>query len=297
MKIDLKILQQLASTYGVIPVANFPVLKNIVDNTSKSTSEYEPILTGAGYEWDAEHNRYKLDDQSVYFFPPKNLFIWIWNGELVRLLQGSESLTKWVQGSEKYQEGKANAFITLYKQLSGENTPLPDKKEPPKPLDPVDAVIIDAKSKMNKYGKLAQDDIIDIYNKAKELKSNKLMNFVKSLKPITENTLKYSQLDTLIRGIVKGILKEAYGSDYGSQYGSFSKPNKLENWITSVANKLWKDPEDIGMGYNPWRLTKTRNVETGETVYQLKKEKRISLSRFIINRNGQYYYLDPKTKK
>ena len=62
MKINLKVLQQLAPTYGVNPSSAVAGLAETLALCEKAPAKYEPIVTGAGYEWSDETNCYLLDD-------------------------------------------------------------------------------------------------------------------------------------------------------------------------------------------------------------------------------------------
>jgi len=71
-------------------------------------------------------------------------------------------------------------------------------------------IIEQAKKKMGKSGTLPVDDIINLYKEAKEGRSNKLMTFIKTIKPLNENFIKRSTLYDIVGKIIKEILNERY---------------------------------------------------------------------------------------
>jgi hypothetical protein len=308
MKINLKVLQQLAPVFGVGALQSNPPVQKILNSgtSGKASANYEPILTGAGYEWSDERNAYSLGDQIIYFFPAGNVFLWTWTG-LFRGLKGGEMITKWVQGDEKYPEGKANKFMGTYKNMTGQDgaqggvaTAEPEDDEEdrmkgatsgdisfsgtgdrgaayasnPAPVakgDETDLLISKLKKQV-KSGTLPSDLMIDLGLKAKKDNNGKLLAFLKTVRPVNENTIKRSQLNTLVREIIKGIIKEGWEDD---------------NEVLGLARQAW--------GQNNWRVQKSRKSEHG-TVYQLSFNQPIS--RFLWKTNdGSWKALDPKTKK
>lgn len=297
MKIDPKVLQQLAPTYGVSPQSPAG-LQKVLSLSEKAPANYEPILSGNGYEWSDEKNSYVLGDQKIYFFPPKKLFIWIWGDSLIRLLQGSEQLIKWVQGGDKYPEGKANSFMGIYKNMTGQSdaggiaTAEPDEdpdrsigggdikfsgtggrgEYEPKPIDPTDQLITKLTKQAGPGKRLPSDVMIDVGQKAKKENNAKLLAFLKTIRPMNENTIKRSQLNALVREIVKGVIKEGWQDD---------------NEVLDLASQAWGDQN--------WRVQKSKSGEHG-TVYQLSFNHPIT--RFLWKaKDGSWKALDPKTKK
>lgn len=212
--------------------------------------------------------------------------------------------------------------------------PVPDRSQVAPPMGEADKIIAQAKKKMVGVNRMETDDIIDLYNIAKTKKGEdkeKLMAFIKTLKTLKENYIKKSTLQTLVQEIVKGIVKEGAGSsddlgnfmksiggdpdhkkkriskfrqDMGFDSGydhSSEKPSGDRGWVEDMANKLWKDPTDIkGTGRSRWTVNRVENAKSGETVYQLKKVQTIERSRFVVKRDGKWFYLDQKpdhTKK
>lgn len=311
MKINLKVLQKLAPIFGVEAIQSKPDVQKVIDsgNTDKAPAKYEPILTGAGYIWDDEDNAYSLESQTIYFIAPANVFIWTWGG-LFRGLKGSEMLIKWIQGNEKYPEGKANQFMGTYKHMTGQTgaeqggvaVAEPEQDAPesnadmergmgggdvtfsgsgkraddfePKSVDPTDALIVKLKKQAGFGKKLPADLMIDLGRKAKEGNNVKLLAFLKTIQPIMENSIKRSQLNALVREIVKGVIKEGWGDNE-------------DNQVLDLADKAW--------GQNNWKVTKSRTTEHG-TVYQVSFSHPVS--RFLWKTpDGSWKALDPKTKK
>lgn len=314
MKINLKVLQDLFPTFGVEAVQSKPGVQQVADsgNTDKAPAKYEPILTGAGYEWSDEKNAYVAGDQTIYFVELGNVFIWIWNG-LFRGLKGSTMLQKWVQGNEKYPEGKANQFMGTYKQTTGQSddgggvaTSEPEQDEPevdrsvgggdvtftgtgtrdvdPKPIDPTDMLISKLKKQAGFAKKLPSNLMIDLGTKAKADKNEKLLAFLKTVQPIMENKIKRSQLDTLVREIVKGIVKEGFG-DYQGLKGSGNDQQLAQK----IAQRVW--------GGTP-QYNRSKSAAEG-TVYQFDGSRlKRTPSKFLWKTpTGQWRALDLPTRK
>jgi len=233
MKIDLNVLKQLGATYGVQSTTQTEAAVQLIKsgNFDKAPAKYEPIITGAGYEWNDESNSYILEDQSLYYLSEHNLFLWVWQNQLIRGLHGSETLQKWVRGDEKYPEGKAKKFMETYKQMVGEGDnssfEVPIKHIPSRDIgggdinitetgvrngykepDPTDALIAQLTKKIGLRKTLPSDDIINIGLKAKKENNEKLLAFLKTIKPLGENVIKKNELTELLHTIVKKIVKE-----------------------------------------------------------------------------------------
>lgn len=266
MKINLKVLQKLHPTYGVSPLQMQPgAIKAIQSgNSVKAPAKYEPILIGAGYIWSDDDNAYHLDDQSIYYFDPGQTMVWTWQG-MFRPLKGTEMLTKWIQGNEKYPEGKANSFMATYKGMTGDEdggggtavaepeeddddgddrlkgggdieiSPTPGKRVDdfePKPVDPTDADIAKIKKIAGKSMYLPSDVMIDYGLKAKKNGNEKLLKFLSQFKPLKENMAKKSQLETLVREIARVVSAEA------------KKKKKPSGENPSGISKAGKDDDD-----------------------------------------------------
>jgi hypothetical protein len=300
MKIDLNILKQLQSTFGVGTVDTSKADKIISSGMSeKAPSEFDSLLSVAGYNWDIQSNSYVNGDQSVYYYSAPDLFLWVWKNVFVRGLKGTEQMTKWFMGDQKYPGGKVKHFIHTYNKLAGnveKPTQVPNRGEgggdiefsgtggrpgdyEPKPLPSVDLDIIKLKKKYP-MGRLPADDIIDLYKKSKEIAkedpegSKKLMAFVKTLNPMEECIVRKAALEELLKEIVKGILKES------NQWNYHDSPE-------FAATKAW------GRGL---RLVTQKSSKEG-TVYQFNSGHKTP-SRFLWKRpDGAWLSLEPKTKK
>jgi hypothetical protein len=320
MKINLKVLQELAPHYGVAPLANVKgAAQSIKTSGAKAPAQYEPVLTGNGYEWDENNSRYVLGDQVMYFFPSGKVFLWVWDNTLSRPIQGTSVLVKWVQGDDKYPQGKANSFMGIYKDKTGqgeegggtavapedaehnEEEPMDrsDASEPTNPVfkgignrgeevpepsskDPVDILIVNAKKKMGKNGTLPSDDILDLYQKSKELKSNKLMTFIKTIKPLKEGFIKKSTLDEVIRQIVKTIVKESSGMN--------DEEAMQDKVVLDIARQVFNNPK--------LEIIRDKSSPEGR-IYLLKSTDRNDIvARFIWKTpqgNWKYLKQDPTT--
>lgn len=342
MKIDINILQQLAPTFGVAPVQMMKGLSQVISGKVgiQAEGEVAEILQGAGYTFSFNdqgyHNesQYADDDQAVYILP-NGLIVWVWAKQLARGFDEPSKLAKWVSGDSKYPGGKVNKFIEVYSKAIGLGPkapkgpedrmvhgdeeipsepmpgPVPDRSGVAPAMGEADKLIAMAKKKSGVAGRLPADDIIDLYQKAKGLKKaeqKKLMDFVKTLKPMNENFIKKSSLETLIQEIVRGIVKESKGWEKGRKGGGggweMEKEPSTEHdsWVLDMANKIWKDPTAIKgrSGGSKWQISRVETAKTGETVYLLKKVQTIERSRFIVKRDGKWFYLDQQpdhTKK
>jgi len=364
MKIDLNVLKQIAQTYGVAPVQMIPGAAHLIQNkqSSQADDEGHQVLTSNGYTFNPADSAYHSEsqfedsDQMIYALPetPKGpVYLWVWAGQLARILPGTDKLKKWIEGDFKYPDGKVNKFIETYMEMTGQSQgspkpvskgaakaeepedrmtgpepeidddpisgPVPDRSNVGEPPNQADAIIdkIMRGAKIKPGTKLSQqapiylpaDEIIDLYHKAKDMAKDdpssgkKLLDFIKTLKPkpFTE-TIKKSQLETLIREIVRGIVKEGWQDSYvpgRDPIGGYGKSDPNEKWVEDFANKQWPDPMDIGKSGQglKWRIIKSKKADSGEMVYQLGKTKTVHLTKFIIKRGKNWYYLDedPKT--
>lgn len=323
MKINPKVLAQLAPTYDVHPMDAMKGAKQVIASgqTLKAPAGYEPILIGNGYEWNEEQSCYIMGDQTIYYLPNK-LFMWCWQNSLIRLFNSASKLQKWVQGDDKYLEGKANSFMGIYKEMTGQDdsgggtaVAPPDEKhnqdepipmdrafadEPTNPVfkgkgsrgenvpepesaDPSDVLIAQAKKKMGKAGTLTHDEIIDLYNKSKELKSNKLMAFIKTIKPLGEGFIKKSTLDEIVRQIVKTIVQEA------NDENNFGYNNWESDPALQLARQLWG---------SDWIFNRKKVGEQGIVYLFYLNGNGNGGSRFIWKTpSGIWKFLDPKTNK
>lgn len=234
MNIDLDVLKKLSPTYAVVPIEYIKGLKELIAGGKTGQSpEHEPILTAGLYEWDDSSKNYTNGDQVVYTFPGSSIVVWVWQGVLARAFKELDSFQKWITGNDKYPNGKAYDFIKIYSEMTGETddgggvgvSDEPNRgiggtefkfgftggrpKEPElKQADPTDALILRLKKKSGFNKTLPSDEIITLGLKAKKEGNQKLLDFLKTIKPLGENFIKKSDLSKLIQEISKKIVKE-----------------------------------------------------------------------------------------
>ena len=189
---------------------------------------------------------------------------------------------------------------------------------------------VNPKFKLSKQNpiRLDSDTIIDLYNRAKTLPpedKEKLIAFLKSgaVKPLEEGHITKATLEALMEHIVNSIMQEVDNVKKKSRenkkpasnpVSNSSKPEHsqmdwepgqeqgfgpqridYEKWVIAVANKIWKDPEDIGKGRPSWQIMKVVKHPSGD-YYFLGKEKTVHLRRAIKRADNKWYYLDPNAK-
>lgn len=250
MKIDLKVLQELAPTFGVAPIKLVKGAQQLIQSgqTSKAPDHLDGILSNANYEYSMIGNFYEIVGQKLYYYQPQDIFLWVLEDTLARVISGNDgtALKKWVLGDEKYPHGKANKFLEVYGQMTGESAPTGDEWRgqgggdievqgggsrlgdyEPKQVDPTDALIAKLK-KLAKNGNLPSDVMIDVGVKAKKDGNQKLLQFLSTMKP--KNEIKQSMLEDLIRNIVKTLVKEAWDQPYN---------HSEDGEAVNIAKKLW----------------------------------------------------------
>jgi len=300
-------LAALLKANGVVPLKilteSLAVKGVTLDTRGKAQPKTEEVLESNGFIWDQNNTIYRSDRgyQAVVAYPSR---IYVWSYASVgKFLPNTSNLSAWISGPNQ-------KFINELMQLTGESDPINVGSATERPAPPSQEQEIDNILKKIKPGtRMKADAIIDLYKKAKNSENEKLMNLVKTLQ--VQESIKNSDLRMILKEIVKGILKEVVAmgdSDddsnknfkYSSQY-SYKQPEQdpTEKWVEDFANTTWKDSQDIGKGEPGvrWKVSKTKRSDAGETVYLLKKTKRIDLSRFVIQRGDQWYYLDPNSKK
>jgi hypothetical protein len=230
MKVDIKVLTKLGPTFGVYPLEGVgEKVKQFIANNpgDKAPADMDPILVGAGYQWNDGSNNYTLQNQVIYYIAEQNVCIWLWDNSVFRPLKDAKVLQKWVQGDEKYPDGKANKFIEIYtKAVGGDVTTSNDERgvdngpinfngtgvrsddAEPKNVDPTDALIAQLTKKAGLRKTLPSDDMITIGLKAKKEGNQKLLKFLSTIKPLNENYIKKSALTELIQHIVKKVVSE-----------------------------------------------------------------------------------------
>jgi DNA-directed RNA polymerase subunit M/transcription elongation factor TFIIS len=69
--------------------------------------------------------------------------------------------------------------------------------------------------------------------------------------------------------------------------------DKYEQWLVDLANKMWKDPEDIGHHGQGWRIKRVVPHGPDTTAYLLTLTKQYHKSRIFLNKNGRWFWKDP----
>jgi hypothetical protein len=192
---------------------------------------------------------------------------------------------------------------------------------------------INPASKLSNPIRVESDEIIGLYKRAKAMpleEGVKLMSFLKSgaVLPMEDGMIAKHQLNSLIEHIVGGIVDEVEKSKRNAgAKKKVSKPvsnptsepeesshsqmdwepsgenqpkrpmggydRKYEQWLEDLANKMWKDPEDIGHNHQGWKVNKVVPHGEGTTAYLLTLTKKYHKSRVFINRNGKWFWKDP----
>lgn len=178
--------------------------------------------------------------------------------------------------------------------------------------------------------RLKSDEIIDIWKRAKEElppeDGEKLMAWLKkgmsdgSIQQLNEERMAKAMLETLVRGVVRGIVQEVKEAkkkakakkskkespspepeepthsqmDWEPSAERPQQPEKQDHgkWLVAIANKLWKDPMEIGHGQYSWRIRKTVEHPEGP-VYLLQKSKQVTDTRVFANRHGKWFWFNP----
>jgi DNA-directed RNA polymerase subunit RPC12/RpoP len=81
--------------------------------------------------------------------------------------------------------------------------------------------------------------------------------------------------------------------DSGGEKGNIPGRGAEQQWLEDLANKLWKDAEDIGHSHQGWKVKKVVPHGDGTKAYLLTLTKQYHKSRIFINRNGRWFWTDP----
>ena len=81
--------------------------------------------------------------------------------------------------------------------------------------------------------------------------------------------------------------------DSGGEKGNIPGRGAEQQWLEDLANKLWKDPEDIGHSHQGWKVKKVVPHGEGTKAYLLTFTKQYHKSRIFINKNGRWFWTDP----
>ena len=236
MNYNLEVVKKLMPVFGVVPIEYIRGLKKLIDSGKTGRSpEHESILISKGYEWNEIKKSYTYGTMDeVYTFPESPVAIWTYGKNLAKVLNGIPTFQNWIVGNDKYPNGKANEFIKVYSEMTGETDDgggvgvadapnrgiggtefkfagtgmRPNKPEFKQPSDPTDALIFRLKKKAGFNKTLPSDEIIILGMRAKKENNQKLLDFLKTIKPLGENFVKKSDLSKLIQEIAKRIVTE-----------------------------------------------------------------------------------------
>jgi hypothetical protein len=81
--------------------------------------------------------------------------------------------------------------------------------------------------------------------------------------------------------------------DSGGEKGNIPGRGSEQQWLEDLANKLWKDPEDIGHSHQGWKVKKVVPHGEGTKAYLLTLTKQYHKSRIFVNKNGKWFWTDP----
>lgn len=275
MKIDLKFLTKVFSTFGVLPLNNIQgAVETITAKRGvQDEGEINEILTEAGYSFSPNTNSYQLttqfaDDEQEIRVLTQGVMLWSWQNKIGRILT-LDTLRKWVLGDSKYPMGKANKFMELYNQHTnaGPKTPVdrmagneeipyepvsgpvPDRSGVAPSMSEADKVLSAAVKKAGKNKKLPSDDIIDLYHKAEEIKKSdptgakKIMDFIKGLTIQKENYINESYLEDVIREVVRECLKEeAPLLNMNKTLNDIPEKDRRKVSLQTLQNPEWESP-------------------------------------------------------
>ena len=81
--------------------------------------------------------------------------------------------------------------------------------------------------------------------------------------------------------------------DSGGEKGNIPGRGSEQQWLEDLANKLWKDPEDIGHSHQGWKVKRVVPHGEGTKAYLLTLTKQYHKSRIFVNKNGRWFWTDP----
>lgn len=231
-------------------------------------------LIDAGFNWEEGKLLYSDPRMGGVAALPNGMFVWMYN-TFAKVLKNSEKLNIWVNG-------RCETFLGELMAAAGQPTTINfvgngERSAPydPKPMgDETDKLIAKLKRQAGSNKTLPSSVMIDVGLQAKKDGNEKLLAFLKTMKPLNENTLKKSQLDALIRGIVRGIVKEGYDT-----------PDEVD----ALAKKLWGDE---------WNFSREKKGEAGTVMLYKTRWPGTPEGRLLWRTtDGKLKYLEPKTKK
>lgn len=81
--------------------------------------------------------------------------------------------------------------------------------------------------------------------------------------------------------------------DSGGEKGNIPGRGTEQQWLEDLANKLWKDAEDIGHSHQGWKVKRVVPHGDGTKAYLLTLTKQYHKSRIFVNKNGRWFWTDP----
>jgi len=266
-------LQKLFQEYYIMAIPQFaPALAHRI----KADPQHDQALNDEGYVWDRKQVVYQHPRMGAIVALPNGMFIWM-IGNFGKVLKNPDKLSIWINGRNeefigKYMQAMGQTSDDIKFGGEGERSK-PYNPTPVEKGDPTDQAIAKLRKQAGPKKALPSDLMISLGQSAKKDGNQKMLDFLKTMNPIMENTIKRSQLDALIREIVRGIVKEGYNPD--------------DNLVYDLADKAW--------GRQQWSIRKQKSSEHG-TVYQLSFSQ--PHSRFLWKTpDGNWKALDPKTHK
>jgi hypothetical protein len=267
-------VKKLFQEYYILGVPQFAAA---LPHRIMAEPQHHQAIVDGGYVWDEKNVVYTDPRLGSIVALPNDQFIWML-GNFGKVLKNPDKLNIWVNGrNEEFlsklmvamgQGSEGDVSFSGTGERGAEYTPKPVNKG-----DETDQLIAKLKKQV-KNGSLPSDVMIDVGMKAKKDNNEKLLAFLKTVKPMNENKIKRSQLDSLVREIVKGIVKEGW--------------NQQEN------DELY-DLADMAWGKQNWVVKKQKTSQHG-TVYQLSFN--TPISRFLWKSpEGKWKALDPKTRQ
>lgn len=285
---DFDKLRELFSSYFIAPLSH-PTMISIISNRRRADDPtIDEEIHGGGYDWDETEMCYKNKTGNqilfVFFADGEDKFLWslVNKGRSLsgigKILKNVDKLRIWIHGrSEIFLKELADTGA----EVGGLKPPTSIPKKTPEiyhnspKRDETDNLILKLKSQAKSEGGLPSDLMIDLGIKAKKENNEKMLNFLKTMKPMEENTIKKSYLGTLIREIVKGILKEGFDLNYGISD---------DKQLISLANKVW--------GNDDWKIDRSKRTEYGK-VYKMRGNKNRQGIFFLWNTpDGKWKYLN-----
>jgi hypothetical protein len=265
-------IQKVLQAYYIVDIAK---LAPAFHQRVQAEPQDHQALLDAGFNWEEEKRVYSDPRMGGILAFPNGVFVWMYN-TFAKVLKNSEKLNIWIDGRCETFLGELMAAYGTSGDITFSGDGERPSYNPPKPQgDETDQLIAKLKKKAGNSNTLPSDTMIDLGLKAKKDGNEKLLAYLKTVKPMNENKLKKSQLDALIREIVRGIVKEGYNN----------QPNEFD----LLAKKLWG---------KEWNFAKEKKGDAGLVMLYKTRWPGPPDSRLLWQTpTGEVKYLDPKTKK